>query len=384
MKKIYLNHIPWNIHPVYQEMFDNPPEWIEYINKDDFWTNYQNTILNIKWEWFLDKIKKLILSIVKKYYFLPNITFKKLSWDLIYSCQSIPLYWDYILDLDCYEWLNRFSNKISSNFLNKLIVKKLLKRKNCKKIIFWSDNAKIWFQSYLWNIFDYKIEVIYPAIKVNHTIDDILNWKDKKNINILFVWRYFERKWWMFFLEAANQIIWKYNNINFYIISDVDINIIKKYKNEKINFLWLLSRNETLDYFKKADIYLMPTFYDIFWMVFLEAFAYWAISISMNTFWVNNIIDNWNDWFVIDYKNKFHTDKYKYIDKYNQNLDFLLEKVYEEKDYISKEIVDKLLFLINNREVKNKFMLNWFEKVKKGKFSIEFKNALISEILYVN
>lgn len=175
MKKIYFNHIPWNIHPVYQELLDNPLDWTEYINKNDFWKKYQNNILYKK-----NVLKEILLNLFKKMYFLPNIVFKKLPGDIIYSCQSIPLFWDYILDLDCYEWLNRFSNKLSNNFLNKLIVKFFLKQKRCKKIIFWSDNAKTWFQSYLGNLFNYKLEVIYPALKINHTFENILSGKNEK------------------------------------------------------------------------------------------------------------------------------------------------------------------------------------------------------------
>jgi hypothetical protein len=69
---------------------------------------------------------------------------------------------NYVLDLDCYEALNRFSNRFSSGKVNKMIVRFFLRRKNCKAIIFWSENAKIGFQSYLGHEFDAKLEVIYP------------------------------------------------------------------------------------------------------------------------------------------------------------------------------------------------------------------------------
>lgn len=379
MKQVYFNHNPWNIHPVYQEMLNNSPKWIEYINKNDFWNEYQKTAINNNKNSILNKIKNFILEIIKKYYFLPNITFRKLPWDIIYSCQSIPLFWDYILDLDCYESLNRFSNKISENFLNKIILKFFLKQKRCKKIIFWSNNAKTWFQSYLGNSFNDKLEVIYPSIKVNHTFEDILSWKDWKNINILFVWRYFERKWWIFLLEAANRIIEKYNNINFFIISDVDKNTMSKYNHKNIQFLWLLNRESTLNYFKKSDIYLMPTYYDLFWYVFIESIAYWNIPISLDDYCINEIIDDWKDWFIIEwFKEKyFNKLNYKRIDKY---LDLkILESNYldKEKSNIINKIVDKLEFLINNKDVKNNFILNWFEKVKNWKFSIELRNKKI-------
>lgn len=126
----------------------------------------------------------------------------------------------------------------------------------------------------------------------------------------------------------------------------------------------------------------MPTFNEIFWFVFLEAFAYWVIPVSLDTFAINNIINDWNDWYVINYNNKFHTEKYQFIDEYNSNIDTLLAKINnEEKNDIINKIVDKLEFLINNKELRNKFILNWFEKVKNWNFSIEFRNNLLKNIL---
>ncbi|MDD5213794.1 MAG: glycosyltransferase [Candidatus Gracilibacteria bacterium] len=158
--------------------------------------------------------------------------------------------------------------------------------------------------------------------------------------------------------------------------------MLKKYENStKIHFLGLISRDEVMEYFKKSDFYIMPTIQDIFGMVFLEAFTYGSIPISIDTFAINNIINDGNDGFVIDYKNKFHTMKYQYIDKYNLNIDTLLEKINnEEKNDIINKIVDKLEFLINNREVRNEFILNGFEKVKNGKFSIKSKNNILENI----
>jgi len=383
MKKVYFNHIPWNIHPVYQEMLGNPPEWVEYINKNNFWKNYQDNTAQNNNSWVFIWFKISILNILKKIYFLPNITFRKLPWDITYSCQSIPLFWDYILDIDCYEALNRFSNRISENFINKFIVKFFLKQKRCKQIVFWSDNAMISFRAYIWNSFDYKIQVLYPAIKIDYNLDDILKYKNKSRIDILFVGRYFGRKWWKISLEIAERILDKYENVDFHFITQAGEDIINKYQNSnRIFFTWLLPRGEVIEYFKKADIYLMPTFQEIFGMVFLEAFAYWAIPVSTNTYAINNIIDDWIDWFVVDYKNKFLKSTYQYIDKYNSNIHLLLDKIYnEEKEEIIRKIFGKIEFLINNKEIRTEFMKKWFKKVENWKFSLINRNRKLINIL---
>lgn len=383
MKKVYFNHIPWNIHPVYQEMLSNPPKWVEYINKNNFWKNYQDNTAQNNNTWVFIWVKISVLNLLKKIYFLPNITFRKLPWDITYSCQNIPLFWDYILDIDCYEALNRFSNRISENFINKLIVKFFLRQERCKQIVFWSDNAMTSFRAYVWNSFDYKIQVLYPAVKMDHDWDDILKYKDKSRINILFVGRYFGRKWWKISLEIAEKILDKYENVDFHFITQASEDIINRYKNSnRIFFTWLLHRSEVIEYFKKADIYLMPTFQEIFGMVFLEAFAYWAIPVSTNTYAVNNIIDDWIDWFVIDYKNKFLKNTYQYIDKYNSNIHLLLDKIYdEEKEEIVRKLFEKIEFLINNKEIRIEFMKKWFEKIENWKFSLVNRNKKLLSIL---
>lgn len=380
MKEIYFSHIPWNIHPVYQEMLNHPPEGIVYINKEDFWDNYQKNIhLTEK-----NKILQKIETFLKKIYILPNISFQKLPGDLVFSASKICLRNPYILDLEVYEALNRFSNKRSKNIINKWIVKSLLKRKNCKNIVFWSDNAKKGFQSYFWNIFDAKIEVVYPALSLSHDRNEILKCKEKSKLRFLFVGRYFERKGGLIALKVFEILSKRYENIYFDIISPVNPEIIDRYVNQRnISFLWLMPRQKVLEYFKKSDFYFMPTFQDTFGMVFLEAFAYGSIPISLNTFAVDNIIDDGIDGISIEYKNKFHTPNFQYIDVYNFDIDSLLQKIEkEEASQIISTIVSRLESLIENESLRQKFVSQWFEKVRGWKFSMDVKNVMLSRLYF--
>jgi hypothetical protein len=382
MKKVYFNHIPWNIHPVYQEMLDNPPEWIEYINKSNFWKNYQNTAIANKTQLnFSIKFKNNIIIFLKKIYFLPNITFRKLPWDIIYSCQSIPLFWNYILDLDCYESLNRFSNRISENYLNKILVKYFLKQKRCKKIVFWSESAKKSFQSYLWSEFDYKLEVLYPWINSEINIDLLLSKKDKKEILITCIWKDFIYKSIIEILDASNIIISKYPQVKFLIIWQVDESIRNNYINKNIIFLWLLPRNQTIEILKKSHIFLLPTFIDIFWFTFLEAFSYWLFCIAGEGYATKEIVSSWEDGIIIQwYKVKNYDENTK--KKKNISLEHLKEfKSYQEKIKVVNEIVSAIIFFINNKSDSQIYLFNWFKKVNEWIFSIKNRNKKLKDII---
>lgn len=382
MKRVYFNHIPWNIHPVYQEMLDNPPEWVEYINKNEFWKDYQNTaIINDINKNLLIKIKKYIILFLKKVYILPNITFKKLSWDIIYSCQSIPLFWKYILDIDCYETLNRFSNIISENFINKLIVKHFVKQKRCKQVVFWSEAAKKSFQSYLGHEFDNKLTVLYPWINVKYAFNELASFKTKDNvIRIISIWKDFIYKSIEEILVAAELILLKYSNVEFIIIGQVPLYIKEKYSNKNIIFTWLIRREDVIDYLLKWNIFLLPTFIDIFWFSYIEAFSYWLACIWWEWYATNEIISDKVDWFIINwYEEKlFNIVNYK---KNWKNINNILKNIkLSEKERIISDIFKNLVLFLDNNQLINKMTKEWYKKVNWWIFSVKYRNSILYEL----
>jgi glycosyltransferase involved in cell wall biosynthesis len=96
----------------------------------------------------------------------------------------------------------------------------------------------------------------------------------------------------------------------------------------------------------------MPTLHEIFGFVFLEAFAYGAVPIALDTFGVNNIITHDTNGYVVEYENKFHRDNYQFIDHYNDNIQQLISGMSESQETkIIADIVTHLSRLIENPSV---------------------------------
>lgn len=375
MKKVYFNHIPWNIHTMYQEMLANPPKDTEYINKNDFENSYENTFeMNVK-----STVYNKIIEKLKKIYFLPNLTFKRLPGDIVFSCQSIPIFNDFILDLDCYEALNRFSRKHSENIVNKYIVKKILSLKRCKKIVFWSESAKLSFQSYIWNSLNWKLETVYPWINVENNLAVLRAKKPKTITKIVSIWKDFKYKWILDILKASQSILSKNQCIKIYIIWNVAAEHQEKYKDPQIEFLWLLPREQCLKYISESNIFLLPSFVDIFWYSYLEAFSLWTLAIAWESYASSEIIENWQDWIIIQNNSlrpffDYSTKKKSYISL----EDFVIEGDIELAWKIEKEIMK----VIENKQIYDKHLEKWYEKVKNWKFSTDARNEKLFEIFH--
>jgi hypothetical protein len=67
-------------------------------------------------------------------------------------------------------------------------------------------------------------------------------------------------------------------------------------------------------------------------LYFLEAFAYGAVPIALDTFGVNNIITHDTNGYVVGYENKFHRDNYQFIDHYNDNIQQLISGMSEVQE----------------------------------------------------
>lgn len=380
--QIYFNHVAWNIHPVYQEMLNYPPEWVIFLNAWDFGKSYQNTAKNNIKKTSLITLKDDFLGYIKSIYFLPNITFRKLRGDMVYSCQTIPLFGEYILDIDCYEAINRFSNKISNLSINILIVKMFLRQKRCKKIVFWSEAAKKSFQSYLWWEFNEKLEILYPSIAVQHDLDTLLLLKSRTVINIVTIAKDFIYKSWEEILEVAMKLLEIHDNLNFTIIWNVGSSLREKYKHSNIHFVWLLERDQVLAILVESHIFLLPTFIDIFWYAFLEAYSHGLISIWWDGFATKEIINNTVDGFIVDGYSQNVFDRVTYRKNWTDLDDLISMRDNHEKKKIIQDIFQITnSCIVNYSEYSNLFLPAWFEKVKNGKFSLSKRNGTLIKIL---
>ena len=241
-------------------------------------------------------------------------------------------------------------------------VLKVLKNRNCKKIIAWTESSKRDI------IFKYpeikeKVEVVPHAIPFPK-----LKKKKKKNIRLLFIGRYFRRKGGLHTLDAFDKITKKYDNVDAILISPIPKEIKEKYsKNKKLKFYGLIPYEKVIgEIFPSSDIYVCPGYSDTFGFPFIEALAFGLPVITVDGFARKDLIHEGKTGFIIPLKNK---------------IDPLTIGHNENK--IVREIVKKTSKLIEDKKLREKMSLNCTNIVKKGKFSIKERNKKLKNI-YLN
>ncbi|WP_340819088.1 glycosyltransferase family 4 protein [Methanolobus sp. WCC4] len=347
-------------HSAYQELFCNPPSNCSYYYEKQTYSDR-------------------IMSATSYYLPLPSIGYIKENTDLVHSHQQlivnkIP----FVIDFEHISALVHFNHKKLKSSLNKRIIEKFFSSKNCMHILPWSVAAERSMQYLLdTKSFKEKIKVVYPAM---HSVE--ITKKKSNEITILFVGRLFLRKGGLEVLKAFELLNQKYD-IRLVVVSQVPDELKAKYEHyHNIEFYNSIPRTTLLnDFFPKGDIFLFPTYYDTFGMVFLEAMAYGMPIVTLDGFGTSEIIeDDKNGFLIKPYSKKWFDTNYLPHPEWG---DF--SKLYElidqnEQKRIVSEIVDKVSSLIENDSMREKMGKYGKKMVDYGKFSIEKRNKTLTEI----
>ncbi len=179
-------------------------------------------------------------------------------------------------------------------------------------------NALITVWSYLkkYKISTKKVFVIWNWFN-NEEISKYLlkqNSKKKKKIKnkqktILCVWRLDRQKWIDILIKSLKYI--KSNYILNVVWPDYEwlkseyIKIAKENKvMNNVNFLWWQTWAKLYKEFYNCDLFVLPSRFEWFGIVILEAFAFNKIVISTKCGWPEDIIDNNKNWFLVDYESE--------------------------------------------------------------------------------
>jgi len=370
--KVYLNVVESKkspAHSVYRDLMSNPP--LEYVNRD-FPKISQKAQKSLS---FLSKL----LNLIK----LPNLWQVKESCDLVHSAgYLITNHKPWVIDMEMNAALTGFNANRLYSPLCKSIIKRYLTSKYCKKILPWSEAAAKSITNYLPDKrIAEKIEVVYPTI-IPPVIPKVK--KENGKVNLLFVGRYFLAKGGKETLKVVDQLSQKYDLHLTISSGDVPEELIKKYsKNKNITFT-TLSREELYQtYFPQADIFVLPTHYDTYGIVFLEAQAFGIPIVSSRTFAVPEIVEDGKtglltcapkvSWFdsnyQLTYKGK-HEENWK---KFNRDLSEIEDKELEQ------ELYSHLETLIKDKELRKK-MGEAGRKAVAEKFSVEKRNEQLRRI----
>ncbi|MFW5846818.1 MAG: glycosyltransferase family 4 protein [Nanoarchaeota archaeon] len=368
--KVYLQ-FPWKFtdSSYYKYLLTDSPKNIEYLNT----SASKGVITNKKKFLSAHKTKHLIKKIIKNLKIpIPNahLTKTKKEFDIIHGahCLSLHRFKPWVTDI---EEANQFyvGNK---NKLTIKIVKKILNRKNCKRIIAWTE----WSKKNILKDFPElknKIEVVYPAMPVyfNKKRNQEIKKQKKDKINLLFVSRRFYFKGGLQAVELMDRITKKHKNVNAIIISDTPKEILKKYgKNKKIKFSPLISQDKIFnEIYPKTDIIIYPAFTDTFGFVNLEALSFGIPLIGVKGHCNEEIIENGKTGYLVKFPEK----------------KVCKENLYTLKTWGGelKEMQKATEKLIKNKKFRDEISNNCIKELKYGKFSIRERNKRL-KIMYQN
>jgi len=355
--KVYLQ-FPWKISDsqYYKSLMENPPKDVEY-----FPTNQNNGMIlskkRLKFVNFLKGIPRKILETLE----LPIINVHKTStyqeYDLIHCAHCLSKNDEpWVADFESL-WQMWVSGRDTEIGIKK--VKNILKNKNCKAIIAWTNAA--------------KREIIkrYPEIKKKvHVVGfgqkkQIFEKKKKKNIQLVFIGRYFFWKGGLHAVEAMDRLTRKYENVEALVISQTPKDLREKYSiNKKMNFMELIPHEKlNKEIFPFSDILIYPGYSDTFGFIFPEAMSFGIPVVTIDGFARKEIVKDGKTGKVIEL---------------NKQLSDIEMKSPNEK--IVKEIVKETSLLIDNEKLREKMSRNCLKEVEYGMFSIEKRNEKLRRI----
>jgi len=264
-------------------------------------------------------------------------------------------------------------------------MKRLFKKDNFKKLIFWSFAGKETLKEYplISNDILEKVEVVYPGIREipDHLLS--LNNKKKGRIFLLFSGDFF-RKGGANVIDAFECIQKKFSNARLILCCDkkIDFNtrnvsLKKKYldkinSNNAIIFLGRIPRDKFLkEILPQTDIYILPTYYEAFGFAVLEAMAYGIPVVSTNLAAIPEMIEDGVSGFLIDIKG-FDVEK--------MFKGYVVNDIPEDFNrYVTQELLILLDCLLSSEELRQTLGRNSL-KTTREKFSFISRNAKMLKI----
>lgn len=355
-------------HQIYQEIVNYPPNNALYLGVGEE---------TKKGGYYQDKrIKERLGSILRKLKLPRLILVKPDDYQIVHSSRGIiPLNAkSWVIDAEQVHSFFSLDPKMIKIKIWKKFIENRLKARSCKAILCHCKATERAFLKYLdCNNFKDKLKVLYPA---SHIIK--LKKKKHKKIRILCVLSIFYNKGGPQVLEAFSRLEKKYDNIELWIKADVNEEMKKKYDSKNIIYIPyhnnILPREELLKkLYSQCDIFLYPTLTDSFGYSLIDAKIAKLPIVTTNLFAIPEIVKNGFSGLIIK------IPEYHLEEEYSQTFPWKKLKGEKEERFI-REIMKALEKLIKNKKLRLKMGKKGFEDVKKGKFSIAYRNKILEEV----
>jgi glycosyltransferase involved in cell wall biosynthesis len=343
--------------PYYRSLINYPPKDVEFLGVDK---SYVRVIDSPRLFNFSKKVKTFLrktIEIIK----IPNITLTiDSNVDLIHCAHCLLLNnLPWVVDTEHY-WTFSASSNISYSKFGKFIIKKILRKNNCKKILPWTNAAGSTIKDALKDReINRKIEVVYPAIP----IPKLRNIKKSRKITLLFIGRYFYPKGGLFVLEAFKKLKQKYD-LRCIVISLTIPDYLKERYRNLIEIYDSVSEDVLFNkIYPSSDIFVYPGFSDTFGFSLLEAMSFGIPIVTVDAFARKEIVENGKNGFVIEKPD-----------------DINIYRIGERGRKVINKIVEKTSLLIESSSLRRKMGRYGRMLVEKGKFSIIERNEKLRRI----
>jgi glycosyltransferase involved in cell wall biosynthesis len=365
MHEIIVHLLVGNL-PLYSELVKTPPKGVRYVNRinKEITPYYSKSTL----------IKRKLALLATKFLRMPRMTYVMTSADIIHSNRGICILnrKSWVIDIDHASAFVGFDHQKWKDNWYRRIVKHFLISNYCKKIMPWSIAAMKSLLNSFPNITEIanKLEVVYPAVapfkeKV----------KKEKTITLLYVASLFEDKGGLEVLKAFD-ILRKRYDVRLIVKADVPNYLKEKFNFKEIQYYpyksEILPRHKLLKYFfAKSDIFVYPTYFDIFGLCLLDALAVGLPIVTTDVFAVLEIVEDGKNGFLIHSPLRWHDDRYLF----NPHGDSK-----KNREFIVRQLVEKLSLLIESSSLRRKMGRYSRMLVEGGKFSIRKRNEKLRRI----
>lgn len=359
--KVYLQY-PWRFPggTYYKNLLEYTPEGTEYTKT----AKNQEVITNKRLLWILTHSKRIVRKFLRKLDI--SVLNAHLSpqgdYDLIHCAHCLSKNKDkpWVADVETVRqfWIAMQVPK------NKQEVKDILSRKNCKKILPWTQAGANEIIKEFPGIKD-KVEVVYPAVSASK-----IKKKKHKEINLLFVGRYFYNKGGFHALEVMDNLTKRYENVRGIVVSEVPQEIKIRYsKNDKIKFYELMPQEKLFrEIFSISDIFIYPGYTDTFGFSLIEVMSEGIPVVTVDKDERKEIVEEGRTGFIVDSDLQIDPLKFSKIEKGPL------------KEKILKEMTEKTSKLIEDKRLREKMSKNCINEIKNGKFSIKERNKKLRKI----
>jgi len=379
---IYRNYKP--LHGLYYSLKFNHPQGVKYLILKP--KKFLRPLMPIYRKLGESRVVRFLLKHGQGYLFITDRNY--IDADVLHFLQILPSKIPtkpFVVDLEHALCFNNFS---SLNKKEKKVIALKLASPMCKKIIPLSYAAKKTLKLLLGDDYkkvEVKTKVVHPALPNFHKIykdkiDYSIIGRKNSSLKLLFVGNEPYRKGLHETLKAFSIIKKKCPNISLYVVTDKENNFQEKYKVDVTFLKPNLPKEEIIrKLFLPCDIFVLPTHFDTFGMVILDALSCGTPVITTKQFALTEIIrDGYNGFFIESKRLLLEDNPLPDRRSYNKFIDNLSKST--ENDLVS-DLVSKIEYIYKNKTVLEKMKINASNDFEKGgKFSIYIRNKELKKI----